>query len=381
MQLTVIEPSWDGLAHCPVNLGTLRVLQAAYPHAELCLATSDWHFQELSRIDGAQQIARLNRLNFVPGLDTDSMPADQWRTARKFWGPVWQRCQQSDLMFLTSCTASVLNFVTWSGLAKRCVTVLHGNANDLTGWRSRHPIRRALDFQASMRRYCHAGGKVLVYEEGIQERLGARHAWLAPALFKWGHPLLDDEASGVHRLSQDKKSIRIGFAGSATIAKGFPEFVRLANIMNKAKPGVFSFHAFSYLHPQCQGVDQSALDTKAHRGLPRSRFLEGLASLDLIFAWHADQYYANAASGIMYDAINLGIPMLARRTERMSYLESKGMPIGLAFSELEELANYLILADAELLDLTRYRDGLAQARQLNSTPRLAQDLRNILRLD
>jgi hypothetical protein len=379
MRVTVLEPSWDGLAHCPVNVGTLRVIRAALPEAKITLVAGKRHHGEITKISSPQEKASVECIEYSPALDADTMPGDVLKTWRKLKALPHQTLLGADLIVLTSCTACTLSSISMLGLAPRTLAFLHGNANDLFGWRSRNPLRRGLDFVSAMKRFARAGGKVLVYEEGIRDRMVAALPWLSQALFKLGHPLLQEEYAQSGRVAHVMGSpIRIGFAGNATIAKGFPEFLRLATEVTAARPGQFEFHSFSPLHAQCKHLDQSSLATKASVGLPRPEFIRQIASLDLLFAWHSADYYSNAASGILYDAINLKVPLLARTTDRLEYLASVGAPIALTFNNIEDVARRLIDRPVTPEELHRLDAGLDLAKAMNDTSTLAESLSQII---
>jgi hypothetical protein len=379
MHVTVLEPSWDGLAHCPVNLGAIRVIRAALPEARITWIAGQRHHGEIIKIATEAELASIDHIVYSPALDADTMPGDMLKTWGKFKSLPQQALSGADLIVMTSCTASSLTAIRALGLSARTLTFLHGNANELFGWRSRNPLRRGLDFVSAVKRFTRAGGKVLVYEEGIRDRMAAALPWLKQSLFQLGHPLLQEEydCSGraAHALGTP---LRIGFAGNATIAKGFPEFVQLARTVTAAKPGLFEFHSFSPLHAQCRHLDQSPLATKASVGLPRPDFIRQIASLDLLFAWHSADYYGNAASGILYDAINLQVPLLARTTDRIQYLDRAGAPIALSFDNIDEVAQRLIDGAITPHDLQRLARGLEVAKAMNGTPALVKALKQII---
>lgn len=382
MNIVILEPSWNGLAHCPANLGMIRVLREAFPQARVTLLAGSEHLRELKNIAHGTLDQGIVPMNFQPALDKDTLPGDMWASWRRFDTAHKLVLGQADLVCMLSCTASALAVVNWLGMAPKTLTFLHGNANELLGWRSRNPIRKWLDFSSNLRRFAQNGGKVLVYESLIQNRLTQALPWLDQHIHTLGHPLLQEERDKTSSATPapDARPIRIGYAGNATPAKGFPQFVRLAQTVAQAQPGVYEFHSFSYLHPACKDIDQSVLCTRASVGLPRVQFVSSLKSLDYIFAWHSDDYYSNAASGIMYDAINLGIPLLARRTAQLSHLEQKGMPIGMLFDHPEELASLLSKGPPQASQRQVLLDGLRLAQAGHSVSQLAQDLRRLVSL-
>jgi hypothetical protein len=371
MKITLIEPTWNGTAHCPANLGALRVVRQAFPAAAITLVAGERHVSELRKIGAADVAACQQHLNFEPALDADTLPRDLRAAWRRFAGAPRQALAGADLVLMASASATSLSTAAWQGWAGKAVAVLHGNANEVAGWRSRNPLRRMLDFHASLRRFVARGGRVMVYEERIAAALAQGHAWLRPALMVVGHPLLAEEARTPNPARRRSEPVRIAFAGNATAAKGFPAYLDVVAAVHARQPGRFEFHAFSYLHPSCRHLDQGLLSTRAAHGFPRPEFVQGLAGMDYIFAWHDDAYYANAASGIVYDAINLGVPLLARKAPQIQELQARVGPVGLTFDSPAELVEHLCGPLESDNDYAAFVAHLGRAREAQSTEALA----------
>lgn len=378
VNITIIEPTWDGLAHCPVNLGVIRIVRTAFPNASITFIAGERHISEIKKISGDHADNKLQFLNFDPQLDADTLPRNLLQTYKKIKKIPKTLLIDADLIIQTSCTASSLHCFNWLGLSPKTLTYLHGNANEIANWRSKNPLRRWLDFTAGLRKFAKQGGKVLVYEQGIQRQLKQKANWLDSSLHVLGHTLLEEERKLCKANRSLTNPIRIGFAGNATVSKGFPEFVKLSNDVQTKKPGAYEFHAFSNLHTSCKNIDQTSLSTPANRALPRVEFISGLDTMDFIFAWHSDDYYSLAASGILYDAINLGIPLIARRTEQIQHLEDQGMPVALHFDVLADAAHSLRSQTPQQQSYERLINGLNMARSTLTTAKLASDLRHIL---
>lgn len=378
MKITIIEPTWDGLAHCPVNLGVIRIVRTAYPEAKITFVAGERHTAEIRKIDRGTCDENVTLLSYLPQLDADTLPKNILITYKKIKKTPRHIFHDADLIIQTSCTASSLNCFNWMGLSNKTVTYLHGNANEIESWRSKNPIRKYLDFTSSLKRFVSKGGKVLVYETGIKERLSLKAPWIASQLHKLGHPLLEEE--GVIPTNQRTlgSPIKIGFAGNATVSKGFPEFIKLADTMQQLKPDKYEFHAFSNLHSSCKNINQSSLTKPAHIGMPRDEFIAGLKSMDFIFAWHSEEYYSLAASGILYDAVNLGIPMIARKTAQIQHLEHVGMPVALHFETIDDVSRSLGGQQPSPHLYENLIHGLARARLTLTTQELARKFRGIL---
>ena len=372
MKITLIEPTWNGAVHGPANLGALRMLKRAYPGAAITLVAGERHVEELSKIGAADVQGCCARLAITPALDADTMPRDLLATWQRLRGAPRQALDDADLVFMASVSATSLSLAAWQGWAGKAVAVLHGNASEVSGWRSRHPLRRALDLHASLRRFVARGGRVMVFEERVAAGLKLSQPWLAPALRVVGHPLLEEEARAARPDRSRRPPMHIAFAGHATAAKGYPAFLELAAAVHARHPGRYQFHALSQLHPSCRHLDQSLLSTRADQGWPRPAFVQRLAGMDYLFVWHDDAYYATATSGIVYDAINLGVPLLARRSPQIQALQDRFGPVGHSFDTVAQVIEHLCDEPRAETEYLGFVANLDRARQAQSTAALAR---------
>jgi hypothetical protein len=368
--ITILEPTWDEAVHLPANLGLLRIVRQAHPGARINFVGGARQIELMREALASDTAAGIRFVAHRTAPDRDTLPGDVYAAWRKLRSLPSDILRDADLIVLSSCTASCLNALTWMGLAPRCSAVLHGNANELQSWRSRNPVRRSLDLSQAFARFCGRGGKAVVLEERIRQSLGQQLPWLAPHLVCLPHPVLPEESAAQGTARALKPTIDIGFAGSASIAKGFPQFLELARLMQERAPGRFRFHAFGYLPPECRMLDQSALAHQAAEGLPRGEYVSGLRSMDYLFVWHQDFYYANAASGVVYDAINFGVPMIARRCAQVSAWQEQGMDVGCSFDGIEAAAGALASFDpaAETARYLRQQACMDQLRQTLGLP-------------
>ena len=378
MKIVILEPTWDGLAHCPVNLGVIRTIRSAYPDAFITFIAGERHINEIKKISIGNEHENVAFLNYHPKIDRDTLPTDILATYKQFKQLPTNILNDADLIIQTSCTASSLACSNWMGFSHKTITYLHGNANEINAWRSNNPVRHFLDFTSSLKTFGKKNGKILVYESGIKNRLIEKAPWLKNHIHVLGHSILAEERDICKTDRLIGQPVKIGFAGNATISKGFPEFVKLAKILHETNQGKFEFYAFSYLHPSCKEIDQSCLKKQAKDGLPRDEFIRGLDSMDFIFAWHNADYYTCAASGILYDAINLGIPLIARRTPQIQFFEDHDMPVALHFESLEEVATALTTQQPHQRNYQNLISGMKKARNSLTPERLALEIRKIL---
>lgn len=338
-EVLVLEPAWDGLAHLPGNIGLLRVVAEAYPQARLHFAGGAEQLQLLRAQCPPELLGRTQLHAWAVNHDRDAGPREAAAAVRRLAALGDGLAQRADLLVFSSCTATSLHAVTVLGLAGKSASMLHGNASELGGWRSRNPLLRRYDLNGALPRYAAAGGRTLVLESRIQRALGEAYPWLKRSLATLPHPLLPEEAREPRALAG--APVRVGFLGIASAAKGFPEFVQLAQQVGAARPGVFEFRAIGRCAPECAALDQSALARPAQGAMPRDEFLAELEGLDFLFTWHNDAYYGNAASGVVYDAVNRCLPVIGRRRAQLQVWTDEGRPLGHVFDELADAVRWM----------------------------------------
>ncbi len=377
--IAVLEPAWDGKVHLPSNLGLLRIVHAAYPNAQLHYVGGKEQLALVRAQCPAEVLACTTLHPWQVAHDRDAGPWVARQAQQRLASLPGQLAHKADLLVFASCTATSLNAVTQLGLAGKCLSMLHGNAGELRGWRSRNPVLRWFDLTGALGRYAAAGGRTLVLEARIRDQLSSDFPWLEPSLGCIPHPLLPEEAQPPR--AHMGRPIRVGFLGGATLAKGFPEFVELARLVTASRPGVFEFRAIGGCTKECADLDQSCLARPAADPLPRDEFLQEVTALDFLFTWQKDDYYGDAASGVVYDAVNRCMPMLGRHRAQLAVWKGEGRDVGHTFEDLESLKSWMTKIEEQHL-AARYVgqcESMQQIQEALSLQKLAKRLRGIVR--
>lgn len=376
--ILIIEPAWGGSAHFPFNLGLLRACLGAFPLARIELlgdATQQAAMQPYLE-QGEKQ-----RCHFEPWsvhADADTMPGDvfkRWRALRKHAATT---IRDADIIILSSLTASTLNAVRLCGLrrSQRLLLILHGNLNDLGAWRSRNPLRKALDFEAALRRSVRPTTRVIALEEHIVSAAKTHAPFLAEYMRHLPHPRLREEESPL--MNRQRTPIKIGFAGLCTIAKGYQQFLDFATLLDDRVPGKFECHAIGFLHKETRALDARHLARPpAETPLSREDFLTGMQDMDLLFFWPHGDYYRHASSGVFYDALNKGLPLLTS-----SDAVSQQPPLA-RISIYADSLEHLVTTCERLLEsdgrkqLAALQSEIERLRQSSSDHAIAESLREI----
>jgi len=310
--------------------------------------------------------------------DADTLPKDvfkRWRALRRHAATA---IHDADVIILSSLTASTLNAVRLCGLrpSQKLLLVLHGNLNDLGAWRSRNPLRKALDFEAALRRSLRPSTRVIALEEHIVSAAKTHAPFLADYMRHLPHPRLREEESPL--MNRRRTPIKIGFAGLCTIAKGYRQFLDFAALLDERLPGKFECHAIGFLHKETWALDARHLARPpAETPLSRDDFLVSMQDMDLLFFWPHGDYYRHASSGVFYDALNKGLPLLTS-SEAVSQQPALAR-ISICAKSLEQLVETCQSLSAETgqEQLTILKSEIERLRLSSSDSAIAECLREI----
>lgn len=323
--IAVVEPVCAGLEHVPINTSMLQVISAAFPGAPLAVSGDAGHLSELANSvgDAVAQATRWRssripprRAEFGGRLAVElSLIASAARGAEG---------ATPRLLVLLSGTASTIVAVKLLRAAGRLRVpvqfVLHGAAADLSGWRSRNPLRRVTDLRSAVAMPPRRRIQYVVLEEAILERITHEHPRLARDFVGLPHPLLPAE---IHRPSPSSefRPLRVGFLGLATRQKGFDVFLQLAERLTRRHPGRVEFHAIG-----SRPISEAAVETPFLATAPSATKLSRAEYLDLARRLHyvclpyQGSHYELTASGVLLDAIANALPVIASRTPTVDRL-------------------------------------------------------------
>lgn len=316
--ILVFELNWTGTVHAPGNSATIQAIASACPGHRIRVHAEPGHLEELLR-DAA--------LAAHPGIEFHAIsvhPAFQgrpgivsWRRFRHEFATM--RCAlravppgEPCLIMAISTTstgafaaalAARLRPGTWSQIG------LHGDLNELTQPRSRHPLRRAFDLVAAMRRPSRRQ-RFLVLDPSIRDAL----ATLMPAAARRTDvlPLPINTAEMPCAAPGLDLPVRIGFVGQATAAKGIDQFLAIARAVKARHGARVEFHVIGRAFPGAVLPDQSPLAEPIPTDyLPRAEFVRRIAALHYVCLPLAGSYYRLAASGALIDAVTWLKPVIA----------------------------------------------------------------------
>jgi glycosyltransferase involved in cell wall biosynthesis len=319
--ILAIEQTWTGTLHAATNSGTLQTLARAFPGEPIHVFAEATHLAELQR-DAGSPAMTFHPIAVSPHFRGKTHIVSTRRFAREA-ATLLQALRRSDprqdcLMVLMSATPTAILAAAWLlRLFRRrrlgVQVVLHGNLNDINGWRPRNPLRRRFDLLGVLGRPHPPGLRFVVLDEAIREALGRILPGLLPRVDVFPLPINLDEVPTVPPCRLEAP-VRIGFVGLATAAKGIDTFLRVA-AASKQRFGTQV--EFQHVGRVPEGSDLRPFQVLAQppstAPLERTEFLRRMAQLHYVLLPYRRGYYDLSASGALVDAMTCQKPIVATR--------------------------------------------------------------------
>jgi hypothetical protein len=391
--ILVFEMTWSGPVHAPGNSATIQTMAQAYPREEIRVFAAASHIAELRSDAALTAHANVSFRPIVvyPHLFGKTHIVSWGRFRREFailreglaTVPRNERC----LIMLISATPTAILATRWLarlGQGRIGVQVgLHGNLNDINGWRPRNPLSRAFDLRSALSARYPPLYRFLVLEEGIRLALVEDIPAIADRVQVLPLPINLTELPG-QRTIELRPPVRIGLVGQATRAKGIDLFLDLARDF-KARHG--SMVEFVLVGRATADSDLSAFgvleDPVTTDVLPRDQYLARLAKLHYVLLPLQDQYYKLSASGALLDAITWLKPVVATRLPIVEALFRRFGDLGYACDDQAAMRDALEAA-VTTMDVPRYQrqaEAMRAVRDSRSPAALAADYRAMMRQD
>jgi glycosyltransferase involved in cell wall biosynthesis len=311
--------------HSPGNSATTQVVAHAFPDQRVRVLAETSHISELKSDPFLSKLPNIEFLD-IPAYD-DTLRGKLHivsfrRMAREF--RILARAiravegDENIHVFLLSATSTAIFVCGWLLRLFRGRTLtfhigLHGNLNDIRGWRPLNPLKRRYDMRSALTARRHNRLRFLVLDESIRDEMIRILPTAGRLLDVLPLPLNPNEV-GLKTPLGLSKPVRIGFVGLATRAKGIDVFLEVARTARKQFGDRFEFHLVGRLQ---QGTELPPLDVLAHHAshkmMSREEFKTHLAKLHYIMLPFRSGYYNLSASGAIIDALVWEIPIIATR--------------------------------------------------------------------
>lgn len=319
--ILVFEMIWTGTHHAPGNSATLQTIAAALPGQRVVMHAEATHLENL-RADprltghanvGFVEIAISEHFRYRTQIVSLPRGLTEFATIRAALRAA--PAGEPILIFLISATPTAITAARLAmRLDRRVVGVqvgMHGNLNDLGGWRSSNPLVRHFDLPSVMRRTQPPGLRYLVLEEAIRRALAEDAPAAAAASDVLPLPVNLAEIPLVADLAPELP-IRVGLVGQATGDKGIGPFLETARMFKERHPGKVQFFLVGRPYPGDDLAPLRILDHPVTEGqLSREAFIDRLRPLHHVMLPLQPSYYRLSASGALLDAITWLKPVIA----------------------------------------------------------------------
>ena len=320
--ILAIEPTWTGTVHASSNAALLEVVSLAFPRQTIRVFADVTHLNELQSSLGEAsssafrfksiQLSEVHR--HKPHIVSLRRLHNEIQIVRRALSHV-ASSEDCLLILLSATSTSLLAADLFSrGRSGRTFiqAVLHGNLNELTGWRHRDPIKRRLDLRSMLCRNYRGRMRFLVLEEFVRSRLAVMRPATAQATDVLPHPLARPE--NMELSAPLAEPLRIGLVGLGSEEKGMGSFLRIAMQLRNIAGDKIRFHHVGSIVP---GADASLFEvleeTPSTKHLTRSEFLLRINRLHYVVFPFRKNYYGLSASGAFLDAIAALKPIIAMR--------------------------------------------------------------------
>ncbi len=391
--ILVAETTWTGTVHAPGNSATVQTVAAAFPGRAVRVVAEPSHLAELRR-DPA--LAACANVDFRPIAVSPLFPGKthvvstrrflhELRSLRAVLRdvPPAEPC----LLFLISATPTAIAAASLLARVRRGRTGvqvgLHGNLNEIAGWRPRNPLARRFDLAAVLGGRQPGFRRYLVLEPSIRDALAAISPAAARRTDVLPLPVNAAESPDAAGEPPPAPPVRIGFVGQGTAAKGFDVFVAIARALKAAHGDRVAFHLVGRTVP---GTDSGPLasvlaEPASDAHLPRAEFLRRLARLHYVLLPFRPGYYDLSASGALLDAVTWLKPVIALDVPLVRQFAAAHGEIGFLCKDGDALREAVDAAIAAP-DGARYAAqvaALARARAARQPACLARVYRQVVR--
>jgi glycosyltransferase involved in cell wall biosynthesis len=319
--ILVVEMTWTGTHHAPGNSATIQAVASAFPGQAVRVFADPSHLDELRRDAALVALANVDlRPIKVSPLFRGKTHVVSFRRFRTEFdtlraalraAPAGEPC----LLFLISATPTAIAAASLAArLTSRRVGIqvgLHGNLNEINGWRPRNPLTRRFDLASAVAAPRPAAFRFLVLEAAIRDAL----ARIAPEASRRTDVLplpvnvAEMPATATARLD---RPLRVGFVGQATAAKGFDMFLATARAVKAQHGDAVSFHLVGRAMPGSEPIPVGLFAEEPETThLSRGEFVRRLAALHYVLLPFRTGYYDLSASGALIDAITWLKPVIA----------------------------------------------------------------------
>ena len=381
-RVVVVEPQCWGLEHAPFNAALVTMAAVMWPGAVVEVVGETSHLASVRELISDARVATLDRIEWQPAAVAPrrSSGRERWAAPNRLFS--WLRGQFRDAMpqalFLASADPQVIALLKmhlhtrWRGVPT--FAVFHELLAVLNG---RRRSWKRVGFRTAVRMPHPPTLRYLVLGTSIHEHLSRIDPTLAAMTMAIDHPSLIGDLSYGGRESESVPPLKFGFIGGGRNAKGFGEFVELAEAVHRDHPTI-PFEVVGSVKNVSRSDDPNLLwsDEK----LPFPEFVSRLRGLSHVIWLGNPRHYDLVASGSLADAVALGIPVICQSGPLVDHFFERFGDIGVKGDTKDEIRRRVrdLIAGFDAGTYRKQKQALERAKQLLAPEAAAGELLDVL---
>tara|TARA_B100000700_G_scaffold319802_1_gene415751 strand:+ start:550 stop:1683 length:1134 start_codon:yes stop_codon:yes gene_type:complete len=362
----VCEPVCDAEQHISFNTAILTALSESGCNRILLLC-SKGHWECLRRDLSISVVNKieLHEISLISRDDSFSGLFDAFRLF-KLVCLLAKNNQVSSMIFLTT-TAGMLECTNRIKYPQKIYAFMHMALSRLNMYRPRNPITRWFTLTNVFKRLRSERLNVLVLEEHIKVNLLSKFAHLESVVKCVEHPIPDKDGKvrldKINTSEHDNKTV-LGFPGNFTFDKGALDFASLANNSSLSVK-----HIFKVIGRNKEVSEEHCLNLYP-KPLPKAfitseEYNTQLVQSDYLFLGHKSEVYNWTASGVYVDAIELNIPIIAKRNQLYENEFEKYGAMGFLYETVDEVC--VFLTSVRKCDYDSFKENMRKAKRSRNT--------------
>ena len=367
-RVAVIEPQCWGLEHAPFNAALVTMAAAMWRDATVEVIGEASHLAAVRELISDARVETLDQIEWRPVVIAPrrSSGRERWAATIQLFSAL--RGQFRDAMpaalFLASADPQVIALLKvhlhtrWRGVPT--FAVFHELLGVLNG---RRRSWKRFGFRTAVRMPHPPSLRYLVLGTSILEHLSRIDPSLAAMTVAIDHPSLVGDLSYGGTMSESMPPLKFGFIGGGRDAKGFGEFVELADAVHRDHPTI-PFEVVGSVKGAAQRDDSNLFwsDEK----LPFPEFIARLRGLSHVIWLGNPRHYDLVASGSLADAVALGIPVICQSGPLVDHFFERFGDIGVKGDTKDEIRRQVreLIAGFDAGVYRRQKQALERARQL-----------------
>jgi hypothetical protein len=386
--ILISEVVHNGEAHFQVNSCFIEMISILYPDKRIFCRAENAHIKILK--------ANLNRNEF---LNIEFLPFDRYYDEKKYyWGSrIIGECMQitktlrkgnslKNDLYIWTCLFPTghffLNFLNLFQKNKKHIIILHGELEFLKTKNKRITeilfgiiLRAALYLSNSKTRYIVLGGNI---KKSLNSMLGKRifnkiHVVLHPYNYYVGENVNDFKKN---------KEVVIGSIGTQMLSKNSNYIYQLANSFKEDEVlKKIIFRTIGKVLPELYGCDNGLVEKLySDSFVSQKQFEFEISKLDFVVFFYDNKAYQLCASGAVFEAIRMDIPVISIKNDFFEWLFETYGVMGFLCDDLKDMERVIekLKMEEYTEKINEFKSNMIRFKTTNDLKSLVLNLKDIV---